>query len=95
CGGIYRITANVPGREWLKYRKQLDAFTNAYYQALSQIRRQNSFIKKFHLFYAGPTPLAFRIGQAINETMIGDFIIYNFNEQSRPRYKKIFELSKK
>lgn len=95
CGGIYRITANVPGREWLKYRKQLDVFTNAYYQALSQIRRQNPFIKNFHLFYTGPSPLAFRIGQAINETMIANFIIYNFNEQSRPRYKKIFELSKK
>ena len=95
CGGIFRITANVPGREWLKYRKQLDDFTSAYYHALSQIRRQNPFIKTFHLFYAGPTPLAFRIGQAINDTMMSRFVTYNFNEQSIPRYKKIFEFGKK
>lgn len=94
-GGIYRITANGSGREWLKYRKQLNDFTNTYYQALSQIRRQNPFIKTFHLFYAGPTPLAFRIGQAINETMMANFVAYNFNEQNTPKYKRIFELGKK
>ena len=94
-GGIYRITANAPGREWLKYRKQLENFTKAYYQALSQIRRQNPLIKNFHLFYAGPTPLALRIGQAINETMMENFVIYNFNEQCTPKYKKVFKLVKK
>lgn len=88
-GGIFKITAGKPSRLWLKYKEQLEEFTNTYYNALDQIKRQNPFIKRFHIFYYGPTPPSFRIGQAINKTMFPEFILYNYNDS---KYTRIMEI---
>ena len=88
-GGIFKLSAGNPSRLWLKFEQQLEEFTTKYYDALDQIKRQNPFIKRFHIFYYGPTPPAFKIGQAINKTMFPEFILYNYNNS---KYEKIMEI---
>lgn len=88
-GGIFRLTAGKPSRLWLKYERQLEEFTTKYYESLDQIKRQNPHSKRYHIFYNGPTPPAFKIGQAINKTMFPEFILYNYNNS---KYEKVMEI---
>lgn len=46
-------------------------------EELVYIHRQNH-VKRLHIFYAGPTSLAFKIGQIINLNTAPEVIIYNF-----------------
>jgi len=88
-GGIFRISAGKPSRLWLKYKQQLEEFTTIYYDALDQIKRQNPYSKRFHVFYNGPTPPAFKIGQAINKTIFPEFVLYNYNNSN---YERVIEI---
>ncbi len=88
-GGSFTITANYPSQLWLKYKEQVAGFKSLFYKVIAQIKRQNQSARKFHLFYYGPTPLAFIIGQAINKTILPEVYLYNYNGS---KYKMIFKI---
>ncbi|VDG20799.1 hypothetical protein MUDAN_BIHEEGNE_03517 [Lactiplantibacillus mudanjiangensis] len=43
--------------------------------------------KQWHLFYAGPAPLAVAVGQQLNPTMYPPTQLYEFRAKEKPRYK--------
>ena len=42
---------------------------------------------RWHLFYAGPAPLAIAIGQQINPTMYPSVQLYEYRHKEVPRYR--------
>lgn len=88
-GGICKITANNPSQLWLKYYEQVIEFKELFYKLIGQIKKQNQSAKKFHIFYYGPTPPAFIIGQAINTTILTEVNLYNYDGS---KYSFIFTI---
>ncbi len=90
--GILRIRAEYPSITWLKYKEQIINFKEILYDSFAQIQRQNPNAKKLHIFYAGPPPPAFILGQVIKRlyTNYSEFVIYNFDSKNQPRYTRIF-----
>jgi len=88
-GGICKITANSPSQLWLKYYKQVLEFKELFYKIIGQIKKQNQSARKFHIFYYGPTPPAFIIGQAINTTILPEVYLYNYDGS---KYSLIFKI---
>lgn len=79
---------NEPGRMWLRSPKQLEAIANAFHRVLEVIQSKIPKCKKIHLFYAGPAPGAFVIGQLINPRMIPPIQLYQYNRNNRPCYER-------
>lgn len=82
-----------PARSWLRYKEQLIAFQETFVKLIDELIGQYINLKRIHLFYAGPTPLAFKIGSSINPNMHPKFIIYNYHVKDSPKYSKIFEIN--
>jgi len=55
--------------------------------------QQYENLKKIHVFYAGPTPIAFIIGNTINSTIHPQFSLYNYHTKDNPKYSKAFGLN--
>jgi hypothetical protein len=47
---------------------------------------------EWHLFYAGPAPLAVAIGQLLNPTMYPAIQLYEYRHKESPRYKPSIRL---
>ncbi len=90
---IIKIKVNEPNRTWLKYKEQLIAFQKKYINLIDTIVQQFKNLKEIHLFYAGPTPIAFIIGSSINPTIHPRFILYNYYAKDTPKYTKAFEIN--
>jgi len=90
---IIRISVNEPDRTWLKYKEQLINFQKRFISLIDQSVQQYTNLKEIHLFYAGPTPIAFIIGSSINPTIHPQFILYNYYARETPKYSKVFEIN--
>ncbi|TKJ25371.1 MAG: hypothetical protein CEE42_07825 [Promethearchaeota archaeon Loki_b31] len=90
---IIKIKVNEPNRTWLKYKEQIINFQKKYIQLIDAIVQQYKNLKKIHLFYAGPTPIAFIIGSSINPTIHPPFILYNYYAKDTPKYTKAFHIN--
>jgi len=90
---IVRIKVEKPNRNWLKYKEQLIDFQKRYINLIDTLVQQYKNLKKIHLFYAGPTPIAFIIGSSINPTIHPQFYLYNYNIKDTPKYSKAFEIN--
>lgn len=90
---VIRINVNEPDRTWLKYKEQLIDFQKKFINLIDQIVQQYKNLKEIHLFYAGPTPIAFIIGSSINPTMHPQFHLYNYTVKDTPKYSKAFEIN--
>jgi SMODS-associated and fused to various effectors sensor domain len=47
---------------------------------------------EWHLFYAGPAPLAVVVGQQLNPTMYPAIQLYEYRHKESPRYKPSIRL---
>jgi len=90
---IIKIKVNKPNRIWLKYKEQVINFQKRYIQLIDAIVQQYKNLKKIHVFYAGPTPIAFILGSSINPTIHPKFILYNYYTKDTPKYTKAFEIN--
>lgn len=90
---IIKIKVNEPNRTWLKYKEQIINFQKMYIQLIDAIVQQYKNLNKIHLFYAGPTPIAFIIGSSINPTIHPRFILYNYYAKDKPKYTKAYEIN--
>jgi hypothetical protein len=46
----------------------------------------------WHLFYAGPAPVAVAVGQQINPTMYPPVQLYEYRHKENPRYRSSIRL---
>jgi len=90
---IITISVDKPDRTWLKYKEQLLEFQVKYTSLIDTIVQLYTNLKKIHLFYAGPTPMAFIIGSYINPTIHPQFVLYNYFGKDSPKYTKTFEIN--
>ncbi len=90
---IFTISVDNPDRTWLKYKEQLLEFQKKYTRLIDSIVQLYPTLKKIHLFYTGPTPMAFIIGSYINPTIHPEFILYNYFRKDSPKYSRAFEIN--
>ncbi len=90
---IIKINVSSPDRTWLKYKEQLIKFQKRFINLIDTLVQQYTELKEIHLFYAGPTPIAFIIGCSINPTIHPRFIIYNYFAKDSPKYSKTFDIN--
>jgi len=90
---IISISVDTPDRSWLKYKEELLEFQTKYTRLIDSIIQLYPALKRIHLFYAGPTPMAFIIGSYINPTIHPEFILYNYYKNDSPNYTKAIEIN--
>ncbi len=56
------------------------------------IRQQVPNCERIHLFYAGPTGAAIKLGQAINPRMNPAVSLYEFDRRKTPAYTRVLDL---
>jgi len=85
----YRIDfrAPQPTTGWLQHPDQLSWAAQEARIAFERTMQLLPNAKKWHLFYAGPAPLAIAIGQQINPTMYPAVQLYEYRHKEAPRYK--------
>lgn len=76
-----------PKIDSVRYKNQLEQYASCFRDALDLIHNNLPNVKRIHLFYAGPVPLAFKCGQLISPTIHPKVLIYNYYYQDTPRYK--------
>ena len=90
---IIKINVSKPDRTWLKYKEQLIDFQNKFIHLIDVLVQQFKSLKEIHLFYAGPTPIAFIIGSSLNPTIHPRFKLYNYFTKDSPKYSKAFVIN--
>lgn len=85
----YRVDFRVPQPTtgWLQHPDQLSWAAQEARVAFERSMQLLPNAKKWHLFYAGPAPLAIAIGQQINPTMYPAIQLYEYRHKEAPRYK--------
>jgi hypothetical protein len=87
------ITIERPDVMWLRAPTQIIAAADAFRSVLATLRHRLPQLKRIHLFYAGPTPVAVALGQAINPRMNAPVVLYEYHHQKSPRYERALELT--
>jgi hypothetical protein len=90
----FRVDFRVPEPTtgWLQHPNQL---TWAALEARRAFERAMQLLPRgveWHLFYAGPAPLAVAIGQQLNPTMYPAIQLYEYRHKETPRYKPSIRL---
>jgi hypothetical protein len=76
-----------PSTNWLQHPEQLKWIAIEARSAFEHATRLFPRAAKWHLFYAGPAPVAVAIGQQINPTMYPPVQLYEFRFKENPRYR--------
>lgn len=88
-----RISAAEPDVMWLRSPKQLAALAQEMRRVLTAVRNKLPRARALHLFYAGPTGGAVVVGQAINPRMNPPVHLYEYSQQSSPKYRQAVTLT--
>jgi len=89
---IIKIKVINSDRNWLKYYEQLVEFQKIFIGIIDKLRVFYPNLSEIHFFYAGPTPIAFIIGNSINPNIHPKIIIYNYHTKNKPKYRQVFSL---
>jgi hypothetical protein len=81
------IGVKAPSTTWLQHPEQLTRAVAATRRAFEAAMRLYPRALRWHLFYAGPAPLAIAIGQQINPTMYPAVQLYEYRHKEVPRYR--------
>lgn len=76
-----------PTTGWLQHPEQMLRAVAATRRAFEGAMRCYPRARRWHLFYAGPAPLAIAIGQQINPTMYPPVQLYEYRHKESPRYR--------
>jgi len=88
-----KIGVEAPSTTWLQHPEQLTCAVAATRRAFEAAMRLYPRALRWHLFYAGPAPLAIAIGQQINPTMYPAVQLYEYRHKEVPRYRPSIVLS--
>ncbi len=80
---IIELSINSPQDGVIKFKEQLDKYTNIIYSIIDKIQTNRPNSKKIHLLYSGQSCLAFEIGKLLDDTF-PEIISYKFNNNSYP-----------
>ncbi len=78
---------DLPSTTWLQHPEQMTHAVSATRRAFEAAMRLYPTAQRWHLFYAGPAPLAIAIGQQINPTMYPVVQLYEYRHKELPRYR--------
>jgi hypothetical protein len=73
-----RLQVAQPSTGWLRAREQLDSLGQRAHELFECLRERLPCARAWHLLVAAPAPVAVRIGQALNPTMIPRVRLYEF-----------------
>ena len=76
-----------PGTGWLRHQSQIILATQEVRRAFEVAMRRFADAASWHLFFAGPAPVAVAIGQQLNPTMYPKTQLYEYRHKERPRYR--------
>jgi hypothetical protein len=76
-----------PGTDWLRHQAQLILAAQEARRAFERAMQCFPCAATWHLFYAGPAPLAVAIGQQLNPTMYPNTQLYEYRHKESPRYR--------
>jgi hypothetical protein len=82
----FRITE--PNTGWLLHPDQLSWAAQVARRAFERAMQLLPNAKTWHIFYAGPAPLAVAIGQQLNPTMYPRTQLYEYRHKEIPRYRQ-------
>lgn len=85
------IYVGHPSLTWIRSEAQVEKFATVFRDVLAQIREKVPRCKGVHLFFAGPAPIVLAAGQQINPRMNPPVHLYEYSQQTMPRY--IFALT--
>jgi SMODS-associated and fused to various effectors sensor domain len=90
----FRVDFRVPqpSTGWLQHPDQLTWAALEARRAFERAMQLASDAAEWHLFYAGPAPLAAAIGQQLNPTMYPAIQLYEYRHKETPRYKPSIRL---
>jgi hypothetical protein len=90
----YRVDFRVPepNTGWLRHPGQMTWAAQDARNAFERTMKLLPNAKTWHLFYAGPAPLAVAIGQQLNPTMYPAVQLYEYRHKEVPRYKPSIRL---
>jgi hypothetical protein len=77
-----RLQVAQPSTGWLRAREQLDSLGQQAHELFELLRQRLPRACTWHLLVAAPAPVAVRIGQALNPTMIPRVQLYEFHRAS-------------
>jgi hypothetical protein len=75
-----------PSTGWLQHPSQLIWAAAEARRAFERVMQWAPSAREWHLFYAGPAPLAVAIGQQLNPTMYPPVQLYEYRHKDTPRY---------
>jgi hypothetical protein len=81
-----------PSTAWLQHPDQLTWAALEARRAFERAVHLAPDAAEWHLFYAGPAPLAVAIGQQLNPTMYPTIQLYEYRHKESPRYKPSIRL---
>jgi hypothetical protein len=84
---IFDIRVPVPDTGWLVSPQQIIWVATAAREAFAAALRNFPDARLWHIFYAGPAPIAVSVGQQINPTMCPTVQLYEFKFRESPQYK--------
>jgi hypothetical protein len=90
CRVDFRV-AN-PATTWLQHPEQLKWASLEARRAFERAMQLFPHARIWHLFYAGPAPIAVAIGQQINPTMYPPVQLYEYRHKETPRYRPSIRL---
>lgn len=91
--GTISIQVPRPSTSWLRSDGQLDELGRIAHETFEIIQNQFPNATSWHLLLATPAPVAVRIGQAMNPTMIPPVQLYEFNRSAIPPYVPSIQLN--
>jgi len=81
-----------PATNWLQHPEQLKWAALEARHAFERAMQLFPRARIWHLFYAGPAPVAVAIGQQINPTMYPPVQLYEYRHKETPRYRPSIRL---
>jgi hypothetical protein len=90
CRVDFRV-AN-PATTWLQHAEQVKRAALEARRAFERAMQLFPRARLWHLFYAGPAPIAVAIGQQINPTMYPPVQLYEYRHKETPRYRSSIRL---
>ena len=83
----FDISVPAPSVEWLVHPDQVIAAAASARQAFQLAVEKYPRAKLWHLFFAGPAPIAVAVGQQLNPTMFPHTQLYEFRYKETPQYR--------
>ena len=79
---------------WLQHSDQLHWAAFEARRAFERVMQLLPSAVEWHLFYAGPAPLAIVVGQQLNPTMYPVIQLYEYRHKESPRYRPSIRLQR-